>query len=191
PWVTLALSEHSESDVYLTFDDGPHPSVTPEILALLNQFGARATFFPTGTDAAAYPLLTDAIRAEGHTVHLHSWSHNRNVCRSLKILKEELTQCRSISESRIYRPPYGRFTIRQWLWLRKNRYRIILWNVSTRDYNPASVSEKCIGRFLQRIKPGDIILLHNQLNFKEKSLFLTHRILQYLTEKNISFGKIS
>lgn len=191
PWVTLALPCQSGSEVYITFDDGPHPSVTPEILALLKEYDASATFFPTGTDAAAYPKLMDAIRTAGHDVHLHSWSHNRIVCRSLSVMMEEINQCRSFSGSHTYRPPFGRFTLRQLFWLRRNRFRIVLWNVSTRDYLPTSVSEKSMNRFLQRIRPGDIILLHNQLKFKEKTLLITLKILQYLSTKKFSFGKIS
>lgn len=191
PLVTLSLPNHSGSDVYITFDDGPHPFITPEILALLNEYRALASFFPTGTDAVNYPGLISDIRNAGHPVHLHSWSHNRSVCWSLKVLKEEMKLCRSYSDSSIYRPPFGRFTPIQLLWLRKNQFRIVLWNVSTRDYLPAVDSEKSLNRFLKRIRPGDIILLHNQLKFKEKTLFLTEKILQHLTEKQFSFGIIS
>ncbi len=190
PLFILALPKQRSKAVYLTFDDGPDPEVTPAILSLLDRYDAKATFFPIGQKAVSYPELIASIISSGHSVHLHSWSHNRKCLKSLACLKNEIHQCRIFSVSRYYRPPYGRFSFRQGLWLLKNGYSIILWNVSTRDYSTTPVSEKELERLILKIRPGDIILLHNELIFKDKTLTLAESLLSGLTQRGLTFEKI-
>jgi peptidoglycan-N-acetylglucosamine deacetylase len=190
PWVMLNMPRQKLPWVYLTFDDGPNPQITPEILTLLRSYQAKATFFPTGADAAAYPDMISKIREEGHSIHLHSWSHQRKLLRSFQHFRMEMIMSYNLIDSRLYRPPYGRLSIRQWFWLRRNHFSSILWNVSFRDFSDDELSEDKMLKLIGKIKPGDVILLHNNLNFKKKTLYYTEWVLKELKKNALIFERI-
>lgn len=153
--------------VALTFDDGPDPEITPQVLDILHQYGAKATFFVVADKAARYPDIIRRILTEGHTLGLHSRNHRHawltspwatwreweNAGRML----EEITG----SPLEWARPPWGTFNLALWFWLKKRGKRAVLWNVEGHDWQaertPAGISE----RILKRVNEGSVIVLHD------------------------------
>ncbi len=190
PWLTFRFTGKGQDKVYLTFDDGPDPECTPLLLKLLNDYGAKATFFVTGEKAAANPEIMKTIHESGHAIHLHSWNHHRLRILALSFFKKDIRKCSELIDSKIYRPPYGRIPLPHLIWLKSKGFNIILWNVNGKDYRSKPVSEKKAEKTIKAIRPGDIILLHDRNEFSHRTLPLARRLLVELSRKNIIFERI-
>lgn len=153
--------------IAMTFDDGPHATLTPRLLDILKERGIKATFFLVGQNVAEYPKIAKRIVEEGHEVASHSWSHPLLSKMSDAAVKDQLqrTQDAILKATGVapttLRPPYGGFTERQRRWCNGEfGYKIILWDVDPLDWkvrNAAHVERE----ILQRTKPGSIILSHD------------------------------
>jgi peptidoglycan/xylan/chitin deacetylase (PgdA/CDA1 family) len=155
----------SERPLYLTFDDGPDPDVTPRVLDELERYGARGTFFVVGERARRYPNIVADIISRGHDLGNHSFSHRRfdalplsaqiaEVERTDEVLREFSRTARSP-----FRPPHGRASVRLLVALALRRYRTILWSVDSKDY--ARDGAASIARLTGRVTVGDVVLLHD------------------------------
>jgi peptidoglycan-N-acetylglucosamine deacetylase len=156
-----------DKQIAFTFDDGPDPRYTPELLELLKQNNMKGTFFVLGSKAEKYPELIRRIYDEGHQIGIHNYTHKTNWFMTPgKVKREQVERTASIVEQIIgerpiyYRPPWGILNIGDVISLRKN-YRIILWSVMPRDWNEKVGAEKLRRRLIKNIKPGSIILLHD------------------------------
>lgn len=149
-----------ERGVYLTFDDGPTPGITEWILATLKRYNAKATFFVLGKNVEMYPDLYEKILADGHRVGNHTYSHQRGVGMSLERYLEDVDLASYTVQSNLFRPPYARITPSQLRAVAK-RYKIIMWNIISRDYNRKLTGEMCLRGVLPYIKAGSIILFHD------------------------------
>jgi peptidoglycan-N-acetylglucosamine deacetylase len=156
-----------DKQIAFTFDDGPDPRYTPELLALLKQHNMKGTFFVLGSKAEKYPDLIRRIHEEGHQIGIHNYAHKPNWFMTPgKVKKEQVERTANIVEQIIgerpiyYRPPWGILNIGDVITLRKD-YRIILWSVMPRDWNEKVGAEKLKRRLIKNIKPGSIILLHD------------------------------
>jgi peptidoglycan/xylan/chitin deacetylase (PgdA/CDA1 family) len=153
--------------IAMTFDDGPHPTQTPRLLEMLKQRGIKATFFCVGQCVAEYPELAKRIIEEGHEIANHSWSHPQLSTMNESSVRDQIErthlaikQATGI-EPKLFRPPYGAFTLRQRNWANAVwGYQIILWDVDTLDWkhhNPARTEAIA----LAESRPGSIILQHD------------------------------
>ena len=152
---------------YFTFDDGPTSALTARLLDVLDRFDARATFFMVGRHADRDPGLTRAVADAGHTLGNHTFTHpdawttaERSVLRELEhttALLEDLVQ-RPI---RSMRPPYGRFTRAMRQWCQVRRQRCTMWDVGPGDYRPGAVAQTIERRILRSVRPGSIVVLHD------------------------------
>ena len=149
-----------ERGVYLTFDDGPTPGITEWILATLRRYDAKATFFVLGKNVEMYPDLYAKILADGHRVGNHTYSHQKGWRMSLERYLEDINFAAGIVQSRLFRPPYARITPSQ-MRMVSQRYKIVMWSVISRDYNPKITGERCLNGVLPHVKPGAIILFHD------------------------------
>ena len=149
--------------VYLTFDDGPHPEYTPQVLDVLARHGARVTFFVLGSLAEAYPDIIDRIAAEGHTLANHTWNHevlgglpraafDATVSRTQAILADRATPC--------LRPPYASVDAYTSEWAASHGLSLIMWNVDPGDWRRPPAAD-IADHIVQRAKAGAIILLHD------------------------------
>jgi peptidoglycan-N-acetylglucosamine deacetylase len=153
--------------IALTFDDGPHKTLTPKLLDLLAAHHMKATFFVVGQNAADHPdILQRAVR-EGHEIGNHSWSHPYLAKMSDEAVRRELQKTDDAIFSAIgkhptlLRPPYGSITARQKRWIHDDfGYRIIIWDVDPLDWKRPGPSVVC-NRILRETRPGSIVLAHD------------------------------
>ena len=153
--------------VAMTFDDGPHATLTPKLLDLLALKKIKATFFVLGENVERHPEILKRAVAEGHEIGNHSWSHPNLAKLSNEALRSQLQRTDDViahaisSHPRIMRPPYGELTPRQRLWVNTEfGYKVILWDVDPLDWKepgPSIVAQ----RIIQGAKPGSIMLSHD------------------------------
>lgn len=178
----------AEKEVWLTLDDGPDPSLTPQTLAVLGKHNARATFFVIGRRAARYPDLLRAIARAGHGLANHTYSHpSRSFwCRSRRWLARDLDLCTRAVEAatderpRLFRPPVGMVSPAVGAVTEAHSLRVIGWSVRGRDSGFGS-PEEIARRVLRKVVPGAIILLHPER--RPQSLAALDLVLDGLCER--------
>ncbi len=144
--------------IYMTFDDGPHPEITPWILALLRNYQAKATFFCLGKSAEEYPGLITQILNEGHSIGNHSHTHLNGWRTANEDYLQDIENANRIVKSSLFRPPYGRITLAQLKQL-SSTYKVINWSLMPGDFDESITSAQCLQN-LQKAQGGDIIVLH-------------------------------
>ena len=153
--------------VALTFDDGPHPELTPRLLDLLAAHGAHATFFVIGREAERQPALVRRIAAEGHAVGHHSWSHSEPASTPARVLLAESRRTRELLEdllgrpAPLFRPPHGKVTTAKLLGAWRQRNTVVLWNRDPKDFEMRNARELEAWFAKQPLKAGDVVLLHD------------------------------
>ncbi|HEY6737789.1 MAG TPA: polysaccharide deacetylase family protein [Actinopolymorphaceae bacterium] len=169
--------------VYLTFDDGPHPVYTPQILRLLAKFDASATFFMVGQARRAYPRLVEQVAAAGHRIGNHSDTHTAMTSLTDAGVQHEL---RLGGASKCFRPPYGATNARVEKVVEAAGMRTVLWTVDPVDWKrrAASVTARSV---LSAAVPGSIILLHDGGGPRERTVAATAKILAELSAKGYHF----
>ncbi|MBT3621654.1 MAG: polysaccharide deacetylase family protein [Flavobacteriales bacterium] len=180
--------ETLNKEIWLTFDDGPEAEVTPWILSVLKKENITATFFLVGEQIEEFPELVGAIIKEGHTIANHSYSHKNGwLCTKEKYIAD-IEKCQELMpNNKLYRPPYGKITKAQ-ITLLKEKYKIILWDVLSWDFQQNTSPERVQGNILKNTKEGSIIVLHNNQK-SHKNLFpILEDTIQKLKEKGFSFS---
>jgi peptidoglycan/xylan/chitin deacetylase (PgdA/CDA1 family) len=175
--------------VYLTFDDGPTPEVTDWVLEQLWIFDARATFFCIGRNVEHYPDIYRRILREGHSVGNHTYSHLKGWRTSNRAYFEDIEMARQFVDTDLFRPPYGRITPAQVTEV-VDRYRIIMWDVLSHDYNPKIPAEQIIRNVNSHVRSGSIIVFHDSVKSSENLYKVLPRVLEYLQENHYSMEAI-
>jgi peptidoglycan/xylan/chitin deacetylase (PgdA/CDA1 family) len=186
----------TEKIIYLTFDDGPIPIVTDFVLDQLQKYNASATFFCVGDNVHKHPEVFKRIIDEGHGVGNHTFNHlngwkNRNVdyFKNIKIADEAMKdEGLSITQKMLFRPPYGKITPSQISYL-KSKYRIIMWDILTGDYDPTLTSEKCLERAMAA-KPGSIVIFHDSHKAEPNMRFALPKFLEHYTQRGFTFKSL-
>jgi len=154
--------------IALTFDDGPHPYLTAEILEILAEYGVQATFFMVGVNVKNYPEAARAVIRAGHEVGNHTYSHYHMNRIDQRTLSEELWKCEDVLEElceyrpHLFRPPEGAVNGYVESCSEQEDYTLILWSLDTRDWEDKS-AERIAETVLSRIQPGDIVLMHDYI----------------------------
>ncbi|WP_026999951.1 polysaccharide deacetylase family protein [Eisenibacter elegans] len=155
--------------VFLTFDDGPIPEVTPWVLDTLATYQAQATFFCVGDNIHKHPEVFEAVCAAGHRVGNHTYNHLNGWKTPLEVYRQNVTQCaevltlpNAVAQKPLFRPPYGRLTQAQFRAL-EGQYRIVMWDVLTHDYDRRLAPERCLQKALQYTTHGSIVVFHDSL----------------------------
>ncbi|MBZ0115329.1 MAG: polysaccharide deacetylase family protein [Thermoanaerobaculia bacterium] len=162
---TITHVETSNPVVALTFDDGPHPEVTPRLLDLLGAANAKATFFVVGLAAKAHPGILERAVEEGHIVANHSWDHSSFPLLSSGWRRRQLAWCQDAlppGSPRLFRPPWGHQTWSSRLDAARAGFDVVAWSVMAEDWLD-DPSEKLVARVEAGLRPGAIALLHDAL----------------------------
>ena len=180
--------ENAQNNIWLTFDDGPHPEVTPFILNVLKEEQVKATFFLVGEQMEKHPELLTQIISEGHIVANHSYSHKNGWLSNNSTYFNDIEKCQKlITENKLFRPPYGKISPLQISHLKKN-YKIILWDVLSWDFSLYNTPKKVKESVLKNTVSGSIIVFHNnKKSFKNLQPILKETI-QELKQKGFSFS---
>jgi peptidoglycan/xylan/chitin deacetylase (PgdA/CDA1 family) len=180
----------NEKALYLTFDDGPHPTITPVVLDLLADFNAKATFFCIGDRVKRYPDIMKRIVAEGHSIGNHTQHHVNGWKSSVSDYTEEVHQAALLIASQLFRPPYGRIKRKQAKLLENEGYKIIMWTILSADYDHSLNKEECASRVTSHIDKGNIYLFHDSDKGEERMLHALPILLKLATAKGFLFKRI-
>ena len=186
--------------VYLTFDDGPHPTITPFVLATLQQFSAKATFFCIGKNVVDHPTIYNQILLQGHAVGNHTFNHfNGWQTSAYHYIKDISLASKSIA-SGLFRPPYGRISKRQVNELIGNQllsissplptYKIIMWSVLSGDFDTKLSSQQCLQNVLNNAKEGSIVVFHDSEKAFERMAFALPKVLEHFSKLGYRFEVI-
>ncbi|MBN2863325.1 MAG: polysaccharide deacetylase family protein [Bacteroidales bacterium] len=151
----------SEKTLCLTFDDGPDPQSTPVILNILDKMNVRALFFCSGYAAEKHPELVDKIRQRGHVMGNHGYRHLNGYHTPASDYFSNAARASEFTSDYLFRPPYGKITIRQYRQLKKS-FRIIFWDVMAYDFDKNFGAERSLSLLNRKIRPGSVIVLHDK-----------------------------
>ncbi|MCQ2435506.1 MAG: polysaccharide deacetylase family protein [Clostridia bacterium] len=182
--------------VALTFDDGPHPRLTEEIVRLLNEYDIKATFFVIGQNAELYPETLRMVAAFGHEIGNHTYSHSRLIGKSYEEIRKEidnandaiLTAC-GVYPS-LFRPPEGYCGANVLRAAKNEGCRVILWNVDTRDWAHTSEKDIC-ANVRQNVCCGSVILFHDYTSGNAHTIDALKSLIPYLIDEGYSFCTVS
>ena len=181
PGVTWQMSR-KEKVLYLTFDDGPQPEITNKVLDLLKEYNAKATFFCIGENVKKHPDIYNRILSEGHRVGNHSNTHPSSWKVNTTAYLNDVEEASRIISSDLFRPPYGKLTPRTLFALRK-KYRIIMWDVITGDFDEKVSAAQVEKNVINNAKNGSIIVFHDSVKAGPRMLEVLPRVLEYFIKK--------
>jgi peptidoglycan-N-acetylglucosamine deacetylase len=182
----------NEKVLYLSFDDGPHPTITPFLLDLLKQYNAKATFFCIGDNVIKYPEVYQRLLAEGHAVGNHTYHHINGWKSEDENYLADVEKAAIYIKSNLFRPPYGRVSRSQIKHLRssKSPYKIVMWNILAGDWDPDLHPQNCYARVKSRISAGDIIVFHDSEKAWDRMSYAVPLLLKDFSEKGYKFEVI-
>ena len=172
--------------LYITFDDGPHPTITPLVLNILDEYNAKATFFCVGENVTKYPDIFNQIINKGHAVGNHTYNHVKGWQTSDAAYLENIKKAAEVIPSNLFRPPYGRIKPSQ-IKLLKDHYRIIMWSILTRDYDKRLNPHNTIKQLNKLIKSGDVIVYHDSEKAQQNMLIMLKGVLQNFHQLQYTF----
>ena len=179
--------ESSSNEIFLTFDDGPHPDITPRVLDLLNEYDAKATFFCIGDRVKQYPAIVEQIIAAGHIIGNHTQHHLNGWKTSANEYVDDVAEAQGFIKSSLFRPPYGRMTGNQARAIRKMGMKIIMWTILSADYDqdisPADVSK----RVTENIENGSIVVFHDSEKAAVNMFFALTELLKKASLQGFKF----
>lgn len=178
----------SSKVVYLTFDDGPIPECTPQLLDILNQYGVKATFFMVAENAERYPELLARVRDEGHVVGNHTYHHMRGYKHDTQTYVRDALRGAEVLQTTLFRPPHGRMRNNQKKALINQGYTIYLWDVLTHDYNPHYSVDKMLAVVKRYTRNGSILVMHDSLKSKDRMLEALPQIIEWLQSNGYETG---
>ena len=181
----------NKKELYLSFDDGPHPQITPFILKYLKQYNALATFFCIGKNVVAHPEIYNQILMEGHTVGNHTYNHLNGWKTNDDVYMKDVAQAANYINSRLFRPCYGRITSFQARNLKAamkgKTPKVVMWDVLSGDFDTGLSPKECAANVILYSKPGSIIVFHDSEKAFPRLEYALPKLLQYFSEKGYSF----
>ncbi|MFP4093593.1 MAG: polysaccharide deacetylase family protein [Cyclobacteriaceae bacterium] len=179
--------------LYLSFDDGPVPEVTPFVLETLARFDAKATFFCVGENIERHPEVFRQLSRLGHRIgnhtyhHLNGWQHKnqpylRDIARCQQVIEEQHTS----QLPRLFRPPYGKISYRQIRQL-SDKYQIVMWDILTGDFDQSFPAEKCLQKSLQHSRHGSILIFHDSYKAEKNLRYVLPRFMEHFAGKGYEF----
>lgn len=172
--------------VYLTFDDGPIPNITPWVLDLLDKYNIKATFFLVGDNVRKHPEEFKMIVERGHRVGNHTFNH----ISGLKYLSynylENTNKADELINSTLFRPPHGWMRWGQYMVL-KHRYTIVMWDLVTRDYSKRLNGRQVLAKVKKYVRNGSIITFHDSIKAEKNMKYALPRAIEWLKEQGYEF----
>jgi peptidoglycan/xylan/chitin deacetylase (PgdA/CDA1 family) len=175
----------AKQEIYLTFDDGPDPSITPKVLDVLKTFNAKATFFCIGRNVEKNPEIFERILLEGHRVGNHTFHHKNGWKTPTDVYLEDVERCKTLVHSNLFRPPYGKMTRFQAKCLHEMGFSSVMWSVLTKDYDSGQSLEQILKKTTAKLKPGAIVVFHDSLKAAPRMLPALPLVLEAAKNKRL------
>ena len=172
----------NEKAVYLTFDDGPIPEITPWVLDLLDNYHIKATFFLVGDNVRKHPKEFQMILDRGHRVGNHTFNHIGGLRHLSYNYLENTNQADALIKSNLFRPPHGWMRWGQYMVL-SHRYTIVMWDLVTRDYSKRLNGRQVLGKVKKYVRNGSIITFHDSLKAEKNLKYALPRAIELLKEQ--------
>lgn len=188
---TSAVWRFPETDrvVYLTFDDGPIPEVTPWVLELLRKEGIRATFFCVGENVMKYPEVYQQLLDDGHSVGNHTFNHWQGLKHTDQNYFRNIEKAKTYIDSDLFRPPHGWLKASQYRVLKK-KFRIIMWDLISCDYDSRLKPEKVFRNITEFVRPGSILTFHDSIKAKPNLTEALPQAIRWMKEQGYRFEAI-
>lgn len=181
--------KNKRRSVYLTFDDGPIPEVTPWVLDTLDRYGVKATFFCVGDNVRRNPELLQEILRRGHSIGNHTMNHMQSMKVTTRTYLRNVAMANELIGSRLFRPPHG---LMRWGTARllKNHFTLIMYDLVTRDYSKKLTGEQVLNNVKRYARKGSIIVFHDSLKAEKNMKYALPRAIEWLKEKGYEFEAI-
>jgi len=185
--------EKNQSHVYLTFDDGPHPIYTPQVIEILREYNIKATFFLTGVNVERYGDIASQIFDQGHEIGNHGFFHHKLIFKSFNKLKDELQNTQSIITKTtgypptLFRPPYGLFTPKLLRLCKSLNLTVVLWSIMAYDFNLNIPDSRLLNRVSSNVDNGSIIVLHDGHINSHRTVKILPDLIQIILRKDKIF----
>lgn len=201
PWIAKKIFSSyvwslpdEDNTVYLTFDDGPHPTITPWVLEQLQAYNAKASFFCIGNNVEKYPEVFQKIIDDGHAIGNHTYHHLNGWKTKDKKYIDDVSKAAQIINSNLFRPPYGKIKTSQSKKiadaLQTDSCKIIMWDVLSADFDSAFSPEQCLQNVLNNVTGGSIVVFHDSEKAFANLKFTLSKTLKSLKEEGFRFKKI-
>ena len=176
----------NERAVYLTFDDGPIPEVTPYVLEVLDHYGIKATFFMVGDNVRKHPDVFKMVKDGGHRIGNHTFNHIGGLKHGIRSYLNNVNMADQYLHTDLVRPPYGWLKAEQYLFLRR-KYQLVMWDLVTRDYSKRLDAKQVLWNVRHYTRPGSIITFHDSLKSKDKLAFVLPKSIEWILSQDYTF----
>jgi len=199
PWLLKKLypnllwdADRSSRCIYLTFDDGPIPIVTPFVLNILKQYNAKATFFCIGDNVNKHPEIFEQIKNDGHAIGNHTFNHLKGWATDDQTYLNNFLLADKLLDTNLFRPPYGRMKRSQAKLLQnaKPGLQMVMWNVLSADFDVNITPERCLENVMKNTKSCDIVLFHDSLKARDRMEYALPRALEIWSSKGYEFKSL-
>ncbi|MEO1625490.1 MAG: polysaccharide deacetylase family protein, partial [Bacteroidota bacterium] len=175
--------------LYLTFDDGPHPEVTPWVLEQLKHYNAKATFFCVGDNVQKYPDTFAQLTEEGHSLGNHTFNHLNGWMTDNLPYFHNVRHCARLINSGFFRPPYGRLKPKQVQFLQRH-YQIVMWDVLSGDFDTSIDGQQCFRNVAQNAGPGSIVVFHDSQKARKNMMDSLPKVLEHFHQLGYRFDAL-
>lgn len=190
PRITYSVPPAGDKVLYLTFDDGPVPDATPQVLDILAAYDAQATFFCVGDNVRKYPGLYEDLLAAGHTVGNHTHNHLNAFKHPFEAYTANVEQAAEWIDSLLFRPPYGKLNCRLLRYLQERQYRVVLWSVLSYDFDRRLSPVRCADLVKRHASRGSIIVFHDNPKASRNLNYALPETLRYFAERGYRFDAL-
>lgn len=184
------IASTKKKTIYLTFDDGPIPEVTPWVLEILNKYNIKATFFCVGDNVFKHPHIYRQVIENGHQVGNHTFNHLQGWKNRTGKFCENIEVANELIDSKLFRPPHGHMWRRQSRKINSLGYQIVMWDVVTRDYSKRQTPQQVLNNVKQYVRDGSIIVFHDSLKAEKNLRYALPKAIEWLIQENYQFKLI-
>lgn len=181
-----------DKEIYLTFDDGPIPVVTPFVLDTLKKYDAKATFFCIGDNIHKHPAIFKQVISDGHQIGNHTFNHLKGWNTGVEEYTRNMLKCQELTQTDLFRPPHGRIKKGQIKELRTriDGLQIIMWDVLSGDFDLNLQPEKCLQNVIRNTEDGSIVVFHDSLKAQPRLEYALPKALEYWKERGYRFSTL-
>jgi peptidoglycan/xylan/chitin deacetylase (PgdA/CDA1 family) len=196
PWILKKLypnliwnARRDARSIFLTFDDGPIPIVTPFVLNILKKHNAKATFFCIGDNVSKHHDIFNDLKKDGHAIGNHTYNHLRGWKTDNETYLQNFLQADKLLDTPLFRPPYGRIKRQQIKLLTNARpdLKIYMWDVLSGDFDMSLTPQECLKNVLKHTEPGSVIVFHDSIKAFTRLEYVLPRALEAWSKEGYTF----